>query len=153
MTSGSDLTVALAERVAGTRFAAMPSAARTVAKQCILDFVGVALAGAHEPLAEILNAEAGDLGGHAQAALIGRGKRGSVEQAALINGAAGHAHDYDDVHMAMNGHPTVPVAPAVLALAEHHDKGAADLLAAFAAGIDAECIIGRYIGPAHYAQG
>jgi 2-methylcitrate dehydratase PrpD len=85
--------------------------------------------------------------------LLGRGRRASVEQAALINGAAGHAHDYDDVHMAMNGHPTVPVAPAVLALAEHHRKGARELLAAFAAGVDAECIIGRYIGAAHYAQG
>ncbi len=71
----------------------------------------------------------------------------------MINGAAGHAHDYDDVHMAMNGHPTVPVAPAVLALAEHHHKGAHALLAAFAAGVDTECIIGRYIGASHYAEG
>ena len=86
-------------------------------------------------------------------ALIGRGRRGNVEQAALINGAAGHAHDYDDVHMAMNGHPTVPVAPAVLALAEHHHKGAKALLAAFAAGVDTECIIGRYLGASHYAEG
>ncbi len=153
MTADVTPTVALARRISSTRFAALPSAAQTVAKQCILDFIGVALAGAHEPLAEILNAEAADLGGHAQAALIGRGSRASVEQAALINGAAGHAHDYDDVHMAMNGHPTVPVAPAVLALAEHHHKGAAELLGAFAAGLDAECIVGRYIGPAHYAEG
>ena len=131
----------------------MPAAAQTVAKQCLLDFIGVALAGAREPLAEILNADADDLGGHPQAALIGRGRRGNVEQAALINGAAGHAHDYDDVHMAMNGHPTVPVAPAALALAEHHHKGAKALLAAFAAGVDTECIIGRYSGSSHYAEG
>ena len=114
--------------------------------RCLLDFIGVALAGAREPLAEILNADATELGGHPQAGLIGRGRRGNVEQAALINGAAGHAHDYDDVHMAMSGHPTVPVAPAVLALAEHHQHGAKDLLAAFAAGVDTECIIGRYLG-------
>ena len=38
--------------------------------------------------------------------------------AALINGAAAHALDFDDTHMAMNGHPSVPVIPAVLALAE-----------------------------------
>jgi len=146
-------TAALAQRIRSTRWSSMPAAARTVAKQCILDFIGVTLAGAREPLADILNADAADLGGHAQAALIGRGTRASVEQAALINGAAGHAHDYDDVHMAMNGHPTVPVAPAVLALAEHHRKGAQELLAAFAAGVDAECVIGRYIGPSHYAEG
>jgi 2-methylcitrate dehydratase PrpD len=153
MTSASGLTSALAGRISATQWNTLPGAAQTVAKQCILDFIGVTLAGAREPLAEILNAEADDLGGHPQAALIGRGRRANVEQAALINGAAGHAHDYDDVHMAMNGHPTVPVAPAVLALAEHHHKGAHELLAAFAAGVDTECIIGRYIGASHYAEG
>ena len=153
MTNTLPPTAALAQRIRATNWATLPAAARTVAKQCILDFVGVALAGAHEPLADILNADAADLGGHPQAALIGRGTRASVEQAALINGAAGHAHDYDDVHMAMNGHPTVPVAPAVLALAEHLRYGARELLAAFAAGVDAECIVGRYIGPSHYAEG
>src|SRR6188474_1935766 len=124
MNAATGLTQALAERISATRWDDLPAAAQTVAKQCLLDFIGVALAGAREPLAEILNADADDLGGHPQAALIGRGRRGNVEQAALINGAAGHAHDYDDVHMAMNGHPTVPVAPAALALAEHHHKGA-----------------------------
>ena len=137
---------ALAARISATRWDNLPRAAQTVAKQCLFDFIGVTLAGAREPLADILNAEAADLGGRAQAGVIGRGQRVNVEQAALINGAAGHAHDYDDVHMAMNGHPTVPVAPAVLALAEHLDKGAQALLAAFAAGVDAECIIGRYLG-------
>jgi 2-methylcitrate dehydratase PrpD len=153
MTTALQPTAALAQRIHATNWSTLPPTARTVAKQCILDFIGVTLAGAREPLADILNADAADLGGHPQAALIGRGTRASVEQAALINGAAGHAHDYDDVHMAMNGHPTVPVAPAVLALAEHHRKGARELLAAFAAGVDAECIVGRYIGPAHYAEG
>ncbi|MCX7063284.1 MAG: MmgE/PrpD family protein, partial [Proteobacteria bacterium] len=153
MTADSGLTSALAARIRATQWNTLSSAAQTVAKQCMLDFVGVALAGAREPLVEMLNAEAEDAGGHAQAALIGRGRRASVEQAALINGAAGHAHDYDDVHLAMNGHPTVPVAPAVLALAEHLDKGAPALLAAFAAGVDTECIIGRYLGSSHYAQG
>ncbi len=153
MNAATGLTQALAERISATRWDDLPAAAQTVAKQCLLDFVGVALAGAREPLAQILNADADDLGGHPQAALIGRGRRGNVEQAALINGAAGHAHDYDDVHMAMNGHPTVPVAPAALALAEHHHKGAKALLAAFAAGVDAECIIGRYLGSSHYAEG
>jgi hypothetical protein len=153
MNAAAGLTQALAERISATRWDDLPAAAQTVAKQCLLDFIGVALAGAREPLAEILNADAAELGGHPQAGLIGRGRRGNVEQAALINGAAGHAHDYDDVHMAMNGHPTVPVAPAVFALAEHHHKGAKDLLAAFAAGVDTECIIGRYLGASHYAEG
>jgi 2-methylcitrate dehydratase PrpD len=85
--------------------------------------------------------------------LVGSGVRVTEEQAALINGAASHAHDYDDVHMAMNGHPTVPVAPAVLALAESRGCDGATLVTAFAAGIDAECLIGRYLGQSHYEDG
>ncbi len=153
MTIDSGLTLALSERIAATRWATLPGAARTVAKQCLLDFMGVAVAGASEPLTRILDAEAADAGGKPQASLIGGRRRVSVEQAALINGAAGHAHDYDDVHLMMNGHPTVPVAPAVLALAEHHGLGAQALLTAFAAGVDTECIIGRYLGTGHYAAG
>ncbi len=83
MTSATGLTSALAARIAATQWDTLPHAAQTVAKQCILDFIGVTLAGAHEPLAEILNADAEDLGGHAQAILIGRGRRANVEQAAL----------------------------------------------------------------------
>jgi len=153
MNTATGLTMALAERIAATHWDDLSGPARTVAKQCVLDFVGVAMAGAREPLATMLNAEALDAGGHLQATLIGTGRRANVEQAALINGAAGHAHDYDDVHLAMNGHPTVPVAPAVLALAEHHQLGPLALLAAFAAGVDTECIIGRYLGAGHYATG
>ena len=112
MRTDSELTRALAERVAATRFRDLPAPARTVAKQCLMDFIGVAVAGAREPLTSMLTDEALDAGGNPQASLIGGRRRVSVEQAALINGAAGHAHDYDDVHLAMNGHPTVPVAPA-----------------------------------------
>ena len=146
-------TRALAARIADTQFDALPANAREVAKQCLLDFIGVTLAGADEPLARILLDDAAALGGHAQASLIGRDRRVTLDQAALINGAAGHAHDYDDVHMAMNGHPTVPVAPAALALAEHLGKTGRDLIAAFAAGVDAECIVGHYLGQSHYAVG
>lgn len=146
-------TMALAERVSSADFEAMPAAAREVAKQAIMDFIGVTLAGSNEPLSRILNQEAEEQGGHPQASIIGGGRRTSTTQAALINGAAGHAHDYDDVHTAMSGHPTVPVAPAVLALGEHLDASGRELIRAFCTGVDVECILGRYAGPAHYADG
>lgn len=146
-------TMALAERIAAADFDAMPAAAREVAKQAIMDFIGVTLAGASEPLSRILREEAEAQGGHEQASVIGSSLRTSSTQAALINGAAGHAHDYDDVHTAMTGHPTVPVAPAVLALGEHLNLRGRDLIRAFCTGVDVECILGRYAGPAHYADG
>ena len=62
-----------------------------------------------------------------------------MQQAALINGSAGHALDYDDVHLLMPGHPTVPVVPALLALAEHRGRDGKDFLTALVAGVEAEC--------------
>lgn len=146
-------TLALAQRIAGTEFGQIPENAREVAKQALLDFVGVTLAGIEEPLSRILREHVRDEGGHPHARLIGTAARASTSQAALVNGSAGHAHDYDDVHTAMNGHPTVPVAPAVLALSEHLARTGKDLVGAFSAGVDTECILGRYAGPAHYAKG
>jgi 2-methylcitrate dehydratase PrpD len=143
----------LAERIASASYARLPEAAREVAKQALLDFIGVTLAGVDEPLTRILRDEAATEGGYPQAAILGTGERVSTVQAALINGAAGHAHDYDDVHTAMSGHPTVPVAPAVFALGEHLGASGQDVINAFATGVDTECILGRYAGPSHYAKG
>jgi len=153
MDTALHITESIAARAAAYRFDDLPPAARTVAKQCLLDFIGVAIAARNEPLVDILRRDIAEAGGHPQASLIGLGARANAEQAALLNGAAGHAHDYDDVHLVMNGHPTVPVMPAVLALAEQHRKTGAELLAAFAAGLDAECLVGRYIGQSHYEDG
>ena len=143
----------LAERIAGTDYESIPPEARTVGKQALMDFIGVTVAGAREPLADILADRIAGDGGHPQAVLVGRPNRASVRQAAWFNGSAGHAHDYDDVHLAMTGHPTVPVAPVVLALAEHRGRTGAEAVAAFCAGVDTECILGRYAGPGHYSAG
>jgi 2-methylcitrate dehydratase PrpD len=146
-------TAELARRIIATARGWPSPAARTVASQALLDFIGVAAAGSSEPLSRILQQHVADEGGRAQATLIGTGTQGTLRQAALVNGAAGHAHDYDDVHDAMVGHPTVPVAPVVLALGEHRDVSADRLIEAYCAGVDAECIIGRYAGAGHYARG
>lgn len=126
--------------------------ARMVARQCLLDWIGVSIAARHEPLVEMLAATVAAEGGHDHATLIGRGARASVAQAALVNGAMGHALDYDDVIISM-GHPTVPIAPVVLALAERDGRSGADLLTAFVAGVETEVRVARYMGPSHYARG
>ena len=151
MTAGA--TIRLAERIAGSDYTTLDHQTITVAKQCLLDFIGVTLAGMDEPLTRILLADTREAGGNAQASLCGEHQRVSLDQAALIHGAAGHAHDYDDVHNDMTGHPTVPVAPVVLALAETQNSSGQDVISAFAAGVDTECILGLGIGPSHYARG
>ncbi|MGH2607989.1 MAG: MmgE/PrpD family protein, partial [Tepidiformaceae bacterium] len=131
----------------------LPPDAITVAKQCLLDWLGVTIAGADEPLTQILRAEALEQGGNPQATLIGTGERVTASQAALVNGAASHALDYDDVHLAMSGHPSVPVWPALLALAEQRAASGREVLAAFVAGVEMECRIGNYVMPGHYTVG
>jgi 2-methylcitrate dehydratase PrpD len=152
-TTRSDLTMALAEKAAGLRYDQISEAARTVAGHCLLDWFGVTLAAWNEPLAQILAADIADEGGAAQATVVGRGTKVPVRQAALLNGAMSHALDFDDVNFAMGGHPTVPIAAAVLPLAEFANLDGKRLIEAFAAGFETECRIGRYMGPSHYAKG
>jgi len=151
--SPAAVTRTLAERASALCFEDLNADAVAAAKHCVLDWFAVTLAGAAEPLTEILATEAAEDGGDEQASLVGRGGRVSVPQAALINGAAGHALDYDDVNAAMGGHPTAPVLPAVLALAEHRRLSGRELLCAFVAGYETECRIGDLVGRSHYEAG
>src|SRR3569832_832685 len=129
-------TAALTRLLIDMRAAPPPAEAATVAKQCLLDWLGVAIAGRAEPLVGVLAEEfapADEAGG---ATLLGLGRRARLETAALVNGAMGHALDFDDVITAM-GHPTAPVAPAVLVLAEVTVASGAQAVAAFIAGGEA----------------
>ncbi|MDE0451247.1 MAG: MmgE/PrpD family protein [Gammaproteobacteria bacterium] len=146
-------TARVAERVINTCFEDLSMEAVTVTKQCLMDFIGVALAGTQQPLAGILLKEVEEQGGHPQASMFRTGRKANLSQAALFNGTAGHALDYDDVNGACNGHPTVPVAPAVLALAEHNESPGRDVVRALACGIDAECLVVSYTGRSPYRRG
>ena len=73
--------------------------------------------------------------------------------AALINGTAGHALDYDDAHTTMGGHPTVPVLPAALAVAEEQGSTGAELLAAFLVGVEIESRVGALFAGGTYGKG
>ncbi|HEY3796725.1 MAG TPA: MmgE/PrpD family protein [Caulobacteraceae bacterium] len=146
------VTAALATRVASMRLETMAPAALTVAKQCLLDWLGVALAGRDEPLVRILLDELAPDEVEGGVSVLGHGRRARIDDAVLINGAMGHALDFDDVIMPM-GHPTVPVAPVAFALAEQRGATGAEALAAFIAGVEAECRVARLLGGSHYAKG
>jgi 2-methylcitrate dehydratase PrpD len=138
------------ERFRTLRLGDLPAEALAVARHCLLDWLGCALAGTREPLSAILRDEIGGTAG--EASLIGGG-RAAARDAALVNGAAGHALDFDDTHTGMGGHPTAPVLPAALALAESRGATGAALLAAFVAGLEVECRLGLYMGAEHYRLG
>lgn len=153
LTNEPKVTEALAEFAATLTFDRIPAEARTVARHCLMDMVGVAMAGKSEPLSQILHAQVEDEGGAPHATLIGWQDKSSASQAALYNGSAAHALDYDDVLGIFTGHPTVAVMPAVLALAERHGKDGKAVITAFVAGVEVLARIGGMMSKGHYARG
>ena len=153
ISSATNLTRTLAERACAVTYDALPAEVRELARQCVLDYVGVGLAGADDELARILLDEATDAGGNEQAAIIGHSARLPVLAAALVNGAIGHALDYDDVNLAMPGHPSVAILPGLLALAEQRKASGKQVIAAFVAGYETCCRVGMALRPGHYSRG
>jgi 2-methylcitrate dehydratase PrpD len=94
-----------------------------------------------------------EVAGTPQAAIIGHRERLPALSAALVNGAAAHALDYDDVNMAMPGHPSVAILPGLLALAELRGSSGRDVITAFVAGYETACRIGAALQPGHYNLG
>lgn len=149
----AQFTRTLAARNAAWTFADVPQDARLLVRHCLLDWISVTLPGAQEPLAHMLAEEAREQGGFPQATVIGHGFATSCRQAALVNGAASHALDFDDVNMSFTGHPSVVLVPALLALAEARGASGAAFMTAFVAGYETLCRIGSAVSPGHYALG
>ena len=131
----------------------VPDDASVVARQCILDWFGCTLAGSREPLSQILADEVVGREAGGPCTVVGTTRSTSARTAALVNGAAGHALDFDDTHTMLSGHPTVPVLPAVLALAEELRASGAAVQAALVVGIEVECRVGALLAPGHYRVG
>ena len=151
--AATDLTRALAARASAVTYEALPQPVSELARQCVLDYYGVALAGADDPLAAILLDELAEAGGTPQASVIGHRARLPALSAALVNGAIGHALDYDDVNLAMPGHPSVAILPGLIALAEQRRSSGREVIAAFVAGYETACRIGMALRPGHYDRG
>ena len=144
----------LAAYAASESFEKLPEAAVRAARRAILDTLGVTIAGSVEVTAERMRALiAHRRGACDEATIVGTSLRASVEDAALANGTAAHALDYDDLHQSLSGHPSVPVLPAALALAERHRLSGAALITAFVVGVEVEAKLGRAMNPGLYETG
>ncbi|MGH7289599.1 MAG: MmgE/PrpD family protein, partial [Myxococcota bacterium] len=104
-------TERLASFALGLSLADVPEPVRVTARAAMLDGLACAIAGRDERVTRELREFALEQGSHPRASLWGTGERVSPGLAALVNGAAAHALDFDDVSWAMNGHPTVPLLP------------------------------------------
>jgi 2-methylcitrate dehydratase PrpD len=147
------VTAEIAKRAAALAWQDLPDDLVERTKQCLLDWFAVTIAGAQEDLTNILIAEALEDGAKGPATLVGRSETVLPSTAALINGAASHALDYDDVNFSMGGHPTVTVVPALLALGEQMKASGRLFIESFVAGYETSGRVGRLVSPSHYQKG
>ena len=131
---------------------APPAPARAAAARAVLDTIGVTIAGASEPAARIVQQTLGSASDGA-CAVIGTGRRLGPADAALANGTAAHALDYDDMCFVSLAHPSAPLVPAALAAAELAGASGAALLDAYVVGFEIEARLGRTMNPRHYQRG
>jgi len=127
--------------------------ARHMMKLSLLDWASVTIAGVDEPVSRILREMVLAEGGQGPCALIATDAHAPARAAALANGAASHALDYDDTHFAHIGHPSVAVIPCALAIAQQNGASGRDFLDAALIGVEASVRIGVWLGRAHYQTG
>ena len=142
---------ALADRIAEVTFEALPREAIATAKEGILDTVGVTLAGAKEDTTAVVARTLRWTAGQGAALIFGGRERVDALSAALINGTASHALDFDDCNNTLGGHPSAPILPALWTLATGASGKA--FIAAYAAGFETECKLARAVNFHHYEKG
>jgi len=134
-TNMTSLTRSIAAFAAGFSTQAFPSASFVLAREAFVDLVGVMLAGANEPVVPLLKKiTATQSAGTACSVLLDDGVRRNAMAAALINGTAAHALDFDDVQF--NAHPSTVLVPAILAEAERGGASGRRALEAYVLGYE-----------------
>ena len=148
-----DVTRTFARFIVASRWSELPREVRHEAKRALLNWLGTALGGCNDPAVDSALAALRDFAGPPQATVLGRRERLDILNAALVNGIGSNVLDFDDTHLRTVIHPTVPVAAAITALAEHVPVTGAQFLHAFILGVEAECRIGLAVSPEHYNAG
>jgi len=153
MTSMAHNTRNVVHFIVTSRFEDIPGKAIDVAKGAIFDCVGVALAGARHGGGSIPAEWARGAAGTPQSTVWGHGFRTSAHDAALVNGTAAHALDYDDVTWGLIGHPSVSLVPATFALGELIGASGRAVLHAYIVGFEVMAKLGRTTQPRHSLDG
>lgn len=141
----------LAEFVAGLSIEQIPAEVQARTEDLFLDWLGSALAGKGSPAVESIAALAHSMGPDAGPCeiLIDR-TRSSPMFAAMVNAAASHVAEQDDVHNGSVFHPGTIVFPVGLAVAQHLGRSGAEFIAAAVAGYDVGVRVGEFLGRSHY---
>jgi len=117
-----------------------------------LDYVAVTLAGSNEQCTEIARKVFGR-GSVGKSLIYGKADRMSALDAALVNGTASHAHDFDDCNNSLGGHPSAVLFPAILALAEDTNATGKEIMHAYVVGFETQARLGKAVHLHHYEKG
>ncbi|MFW3895149.1 MmgE/PrpD family protein [Pseudomonas bharatica] len=131
---------------------ALPNA-RQRAACCLLDWLGVTLAGSDHALVTVLANDAIAEHGVGEWRLPGRVERVRLRDFVLVSGVAGHVLDYDDGLAPMMGHPSVAILPALLAVAVGQACSGAELLDAIVLSVEMAARVGLLMSEQHYERG
>lgn len=150
----SHLMNELLDFVSDARYDVIPDRVKQQSKLAILDTVGVALAGWHESSVSLLREiyETRETNKE-NASLWGNEHKIPLEYAALINGTATHALDFDDVTPSILAHPSAPIVSSILPLSEYLGKSGKELITAYAVGTEIMIRVGQVMGFRHYDIG
>jgi 2-methylcitrate dehydratase PrpD len=148
-------TRGLAQAILAVATDSIPEQALHRGRQCLLDFLGVALGASDEPAIGILVDTARALRSNPVATILGRTERTDAPWAALINGSMAHLLDFDDTHSPTFLHGSSAILAAELALCEsfHAPVPGSHFLAAFVAGYETSARVALSIYPSHYDRG
>ncbi len=141
----------LAEKLAEMHYDDLPATAVEASRIAIEDTLGCMLAGSREPAAAIVAATVA--GNDGPCVIAGTGRRAGTLDAALINGTAAHALDFDNGSNSMGGHVSATMVPALLAAADAFGASGRDLVLAHTAGFEVGTRIGLGLNFHHYEKG
>ncbi len=158
-----NITAAAADFVQSLRYEDLSDEALHIARRCIIDTMGLYVAGLTEHSIHILIDDAKDTGGRADATLLGAGSlKVPAPLAARVMGTAAHAHDWDDTQVSHDPahvygllmHPSAPPLTAALVMAQKvgNIDGKA-LLTAFHVGYEVACKVSEWTKPDLYRRG
>ncbi|GAB2176465.1 MmgE/PrpD family protein [Dongia sp. agr-C8] len=137
--------------VADLRFEAIPPRVIQFTKGLLIDWLGSALAGKGAPPVEALERFAAAMGpSDGPSTIVTSRRRTSPYFAAMVNAAASHVVEQDDVHNGSVFHPATVIFPPVLAVAEAEGKSGREILTAAIAGYETGIRIGEFLGRSHY---
>ena len=143
----------LAQRVAAFTWDNVPAEAHRWSRIAIMDTLGCMLAGSREDSARIALDACGAEFEQGPCRVIGTNRRIGPLNAALANGTAAHALDFDNGNNTMGGHVSATMVPAMLVAADLFGATGRDLLVGHTAGFEVGAHIGRAVNFVHYEKG